>query len=352
MDILKEVMETPKKMLDVNNEAGNDSGHATESDDGEVISEDSLKRSDLGVDDEPPELQIVWPNIFKFIILHGLALYALTLLPSISLATWAWLIGSYIFAGLGITAGAHRLWSHRTYKARLPLRLVLVLANTMAGENSIYTWTRDHRTHHKFSETHGDPHNAKRGFFFSHMGWLCVRKHPAVTKAGRTISMTDLEADPLIMTQHRHYLKCFLVAAFLLPSLIPTLWGEDIVTAYFISVLRYVAVLHFTWLVNSAAHMYGMKPYDSSIGPVENMGVSVLALGEGFHNYHHTFPYDYGTSEWGLRLNVTTRFINAMAKLGFAYDLRTASPSVVAARAARTGHPELTRQGMAAKKSS
>ena len=116
MDILKEVMETPKKMLDVNNEAGNDSGHATESDDGEVITEDSLKRSDLGVDDEPPELQIgksfihlydpidfvltVWPNIFKFIILHGLALYALTLLPSISLATWAWLIGSYIFAGL------------------------------------------------------------------------------------------------------------------------------------------------------------------------------------------------------------------------------------------------------------
>ena len=71
--------------------------------------------------------------------------------------------------------------------------------------------------------------------------------------------------------------------------------------------------------------------------------VSVLAMGEGFHNYHHTFPYDYGTSEWGLRLNVTTRFINAMAKLGFAYDLRTASPSVVAARAARTGHPELTR---------
>merc|ERR1712032_1470821 len=142
------------------------------------------------------------------------------------------------------------------------------------------------------------------------------------------------------------------VAAFLLPSLIPTIWGEDIVTAYFISVLRYVAVLHFTWLVNSAAHMYGMKPYDSSIGPVENMGVSVLALGEGFHNYHHTFPYDYSTSEWGMRLNMTTCFINAMAKLGLASDLRTASPSVVAARAARTGHPELTRQGMASKKAS
>ena len=64
-------------------------------------------------------------------------------------------------AGVGITAGAHRLWSHRTYKARLPLRLLLVAANSMAGENSIYTWARDHRTHHKFSETDADPHNAK-----------------------------------------------------------------------------------------------------------------------------------------------------------------------------------------------
>ena len=63
--------------------------------------------------------------------------------------------------GLGITAGAHRLWSHRTYKAGNMLRLVLVAANSMAGENSIYTWSRDHRTHHKYSETSADPHNAK-----------------------------------------------------------------------------------------------------------------------------------------------------------------------------------------------
>ena len=137
----------------------------------------------------------VWPNIFKFIVLHGLALYALTLLPGVCLATWAWLIGSYIFAGLyivpimppdpdimsglGITAGAHRLWSHRTYKARLPLKLVLMLANTMAGENSIYTWTRDHRTHHKFSETHGDPHNAK------------VRQETILTTLSLYLSVTE-----------------------------------------------------------------------------------------------------------------------------------------------------------------
>merc|ERR1719245_2067127 len=118
---------------------------------------------------------------------------------------------------------------------------------------------------------------------------------------------------------------------------------ESIKVGFFISVLRYVCVLHFTWLVNSAAHMFGMKPYDKRIGPVENMAVSLVALGEGFHNYHHTFPYDYSTSEWGFRVNLTTGFINLMAKLGQAYKLRTANPLTVAARAARTGQPELTR---------
>ena len=81
-------------------------------------------------------------------------------------------------------------------------------------------------------------------------------------------------------------------------------------------VVRYVLVLHATWLVNSAAHMFGMKPYDTKIGPVENMAVSVLAMGEGFHNYHHTFPYDYSTSEWGRQFNITTAFIDLMAGIG------------------------------------
>ena len=83
-----------------------------------------------------------------------------------------------------------------------------------------------------------------------------------------------------------------------------------------VTVLRYVSVLHATWLVNSAAHMFGMKPYDTGIGPAENRAVSLLALGEGFHNYHHTFPYDYSTSEWGLQFNMTTAFIDLMAGIG------------------------------------
>ena len=320
-------------------EAGIDSGHATES--------EEEQNDEKIIVEEPYTREIVWPNIIKFIILHSLALYGITILPSLSWQSWLFLMVTYQVSGAGITAGAHRLWSHKTYKAKTPLRLFLAIANSMAGENSIYVWTRDHRTHHKCSETVGDPHNASRGFFFAHMGWLLVRKHPAVIRAGKTINMADLETDPIVMFQHKHYIPCFLISSFILPTIIPHLWwGESLTTAYFMSVVRYVAVLHFTWLVNSAAHFYGMKPYDVTIGPTENMAVSVLAMGEGFHNYHHTFPYDYSTSEWGFSFNVTTLFIDAMAAIGQAYDLRKATEATVNARAARTGVPYLTKQGI------
>ena len=121
-------------------------------------------------------------------------------------------------------------------------------------------------------------------------------------------------------------------------------WGESLLAAYFIAVVRYVGVLHFTWLVNSAAHMFGGKPYDVNIGPSENMGVSVLAMGEGFHNYHHVFPYDYRTSEWGgVSANMTTVFLDVMAALGQVRDRKTARPETVITRAKRTGDVKQTR---------
>lgn len=73
----------------------------------------------------------------------------------------------------------------------------------MAAQNSIYEWVRDHRVHHKYSETDADPHNSKRGFFFSHMGWLMMKKHPDVIKKGSTLDMTDVMNDPIVRFQRR-----------------------------------------------------------------------------------------------------------------------------------------------------
>merc|ERR1719431_1025886 len=210
--------------------AERDSGHVSESDD--VL--DFVENEKTG-EIEPYSIEIVWQNVAKFVILHTLFFYSFTYLPSMSFNMWVFLLIQTQFSGAGITMGAHRLWAHRTFKAKLPLRILLTIANSMAGQNSIYVWSRDHRTHHKYSEQMGDPHNPKRGFFFAHMGWLLVRKHPAVIRAGKTINMADLEADPIVMFQHKHYIPCFLTASFIFPTIIPTLcWGESLTTASFI----------------------------------------------------------------------------------------------------------------------
>ncbi|XP_044156067.1 acyl-CoA desaturase-like [Bufo gargarizans] len=286
-----------------------------------------------------PPRKIVWRNVILMALLHFGALYGLSFLPATKPATIIWALVCFMLSALGVTAGAHRLWSHRSFKAKLPLRIFLAVVNTMAFQNDIYEWARDHRAHHKYSETDADPHNAKRGFFFAHIGWLLMKKHPDVIEKGSKLDLSDLYADEVVMFQRRHYKKLILVMCFIFPTVVPWyFWNESLYTAFYVpGLLRYTLVLNATWLVNSAAHMYGNRPYDKNINPRENKFVAIGAFGEGFHNYHHTFPYDYTSSEFGIRYNLTTCFINLMCFLGLASDCKKASKETVIARQQRTG---------------
>ena len=118
---------------------------------------------------QPYRRQLVWRNIIALAFIHIIGLYALTLLPSCKLATMYWGYFVLMFASLGVQTGAHRLWAHRSYSAHWSLRLVLSLLHVTALQNDLYEWCRDHRVHHKWSDTDADPHNANRGFFFSHV---------------------------------------------------------------------------------------------------------------------------------------------------------------------------------------
>ena len=193
------------------------------------------------------------------------------------------------YSGFGITVGVHRLWSHRSYSASFPVRMFLMLCNSIANQGSIYHWARDHRVHHKYSETDADPHNAMRGFFFAHMGWLYVKKHPEVIRAGKELDFSDLHEDPVVMFQKKLDPFFTLYMCFVFPAQIAVkFWGESFWPAFFVAgALRYMMVLHFTWLVNSAAHLYGDHPYDVVSYPSENPYVSFFAVGEGWHNWHH-----------------------------------------------------------------
>ncbi|XP_013790384.1 delta(9)-fatty-acid desaturase fat-6-like [Limulus polyphemus] len=278
------------------------------------------------------ELPLVWTNVTIFIFLHATAL--LGLYVGVTQPTWqGWVLAvvSCFLSCLGTTAGAHRLWSHKAYSAKLPLRIFLMLLFSLAGQNDIYEWSRDHRVHHKFSETNADPHDINRGLFFAHMGWLMRRKHPNVIKKGKTVDCSDLLEDPVVRFQRRFYVPLAFLCGFIIPTLIPVLcWGERVWFAFVTNgVARYVVSLHLTWLINSIAHWRGNKPYNRFLTAVESANITWWALGEGFHNFHHSFPNHYAASEYGWKHNFTKMFIDIMAKLGQAYNLKTVPDEVI-----------------------
>ncbi|XP_012259113.2 acyl-CoA Delta-9 desaturase-like isoform X2 [Athalia rosae] len=294
------------------------------------------------------EWKIVWHNVIAFLYLHLGALYGIYLFfVSAKLLTFVWTMTVASTGAVGITAGAHRLWAHRAYKAKWPLRVLLMICQTMAFQNHLSEWVRDHRVHHKFTDTNADPHNAKRGFFFSHIGWLLVRKHPDVITKGATVDVSDLEKDPVVVWQRRLYVILMPVFCFLIPTWVPChFWGETAMNSWYCAaVFRYTLSLNLTWLVNSAAHIWGMKPYDDSISPTDDFLIAVGAFGEGWHNYHHVFPWDYKAAELGnYRANFSTALIDFFAWVGWAYDLKSVPIEMVNKRAARTGDGSRTRQ--------
>ena len=174
---------------------------AVESETTHSVSDTSFGETDRGT--PSPTQQIVWLNVCLIAALHLMALHGLYLIPSAIPWTWFWSVLLFLWGGMGVTVGAHRLWTHRTYKATWPLKLYLMVMNCFAAQNDIFEWARDHRVHHKYSETDADPHNAKRGFFFSHVGWLMMKKHPDVIKMGKQLDLSDLYEDKIVMFQRR-----------------------------------------------------------------------------------------------------------------------------------------------------
>ena len=205
--------------------------------------------------------QFKWFNLTWLITIHLYAIYAyaVTLLYPVKSPTIAWAALLACFSGFGVSAGAHRLWAHRAFKAHWLLKLFLVILETMAVNGSCFSYARDHRNHHKFVDSNADPKNARRGFFFAHIGWWCVKKNEQVIIYGRKLSHKDLMDDTLIVIQHKYYIPLVILWALIFPVLLPYFaWNEDLLVAFNVCVvLRIVFVLHHLFTVNSIAHIFG-----------------------------------------------------------------------------------------------
>jgi stearoyl-CoA desaturase (delta-9 desaturase) len=253
-------------------------------------------------------------------------LAALVLVPWYGLTqgytAWAWvsLVGFLFACGISITAGYHRLWSHQTYQAHVAVRWVLAIFGAMALQNSILIWASQHRRHHLFvDDVDQDPYSAKRGFWFSHMGWI-LRDYPS----GRNdfSNARDLQRDPVVAFQHRHYLALTLATNIGLPLALG--WAVGDVWGVFLlgGLLRLVINHHFTWFINSLAHLWGTQPYTDENTARDNPVMAFLTYGEGYHNYHHIFQNDYRNGVKWWQYDPTKWLIAALSWVGLATNLK------------------------------
>lgn len=267
---------------------------------------------------------IIWTNVLLFSITTlvaavGVPWYAL----SIGFG-WSEIVATVIclgYCGMSITAGYHRLWAHKTYEAHPFLQWVFAIGGAFALQNSALHWSADHRVHHRHVDNNDkDPYSAGRGFWYSHIGWM-LRDYPGVEKPDYN-NCRDLQKNPIVMWQHRNYLWLTIATNFGIPLLLGIISGNVLGMLLSAGVLRLVLSHHFTFFINSLAHIWGKQPYTDQNSARDNGVLAFLTYGEGYHNFHHIFESDYRNGIKWYQFDPTKWFIKTASWLGLTRNLR------------------------------
>jgi len=239
-------------------------------------------------------------------------------------STWAWaFFGIFlILNGIGIGSGYHRLWSHRTYEAHPALKWILAVMGGMSIQNSIIIWSARHRIHHRdVDDNDKDPYSIGRGFWFAHIGWM-LRDYPSGTIDYSVVR--DLEKDPVAAWQHRWYWTLVWTTNLALPLFLGWLTGDVMGMFLLVGVARLVVSHHFTFFINSLAHMWGKQPYTDENTARDQHFLALITYGEGYHNYHHLFQSDYRCGIRWWHLDINKWFISTCALLGLVKNRKRA----------------------------
>jgi stearoyl-CoA desaturase (delta-9 desaturase) len=270
---------------------------------------------------EKPNAKIgkpVWYAVTIIVtVIHIVSLLALMFYTPAKKTVWL-VILTWIFGGLGITMGYHRLWSHRAFKAHPVVRFALAMTGVMAFQGSIKWWSLRHRLHHRYTDTEHDPYDATRGFWYSHMGWLFER--PEYTRM-KWIDKSDLDADPVVRFQHKNFPLLSILLGFVLPTILGFTWGDALGGFLYGGYVSRIVIWHSTWLINSLAHSWGEQEFSTENTSRGNLVLALLTFGEGHHNFHHEFPRDYRN---GIRIDdydPTKWVIAFLSYFGLTYGL-------------------------------
>lgn len=270
---------------------------------------------------------LIWLNVLVFSITFavaaiGVPIYAFTV--GISAGLWWSALALFIFSGLSITAGYHRLWSHRTYDAHWSVRFIFALGGALALQNSALHWSSDHREHHKHVDhDDNDPYSASRGFWYSHIGWMLREYQP--DKYYDYNNVKDLQRDKIAMWQHKYYLPLTLFMNIGVPIIIGLFFGQVFGALLVAGFLRLVVNHHTTFFINSLAHIWGKRPYTERNSARDNGALAFVTFGEGYHNFHHIFSGDYRNGIRWYQFDPTKWLIRGMSYVGLAKNLKRAS---------------------------
>ncbi|THX15574.1 hypothetical protein D6D13_02006 [Aureobasidium pullulans] len=264
--------------------------------------------------------RIDWVNVIFLIVLPAWAAYQALYTP-LRINTLLLSVFFYSFTGISVTAGYHRLWSHSSYSASWPLRLTFALGGAAAFQHSIRWWATKHRAHHRFTDTSKDPYAAHLGFWHAHMGWLVFKQDQKII--GR-VNVYDLDQDRIVMWQHKYLLPLQLLLGYALPiSIAHYCWNDIRGGLIYASILRIFLAHQATFFVNSLAHYIGDKPFDDRHTPCDSLITALFTFGEGYHNFHHTFPNDFRNAiEW-WQYDPCKWLIAGWKSAGLVWDLKS-----------------------------
>ena len=259
-----------------------------------------------------------------FLSVHIGAIYALTISPSPFALFMVFLM--YFIRMFGITAGFHRLFSHRSFKTNRAFQFFLAYAATCSAQMGPIWWASHHRHHHKYTEQIEDPHTPTlKGFFWAHVGWIMS----PVNSPTKEEYVGDLMKYPeLKWLDKYHYFAPF--------SLVILLYGlgefmavnyaqyntngmELVLWGFFVST---VLLYHATFMVNSVCHVFGHRTYDTKDGSVNNFLVAILTLGEGWHNNHHAFPNSEKQGHKWYQIDISHYILWCLSKIGVVWKIR------------------------------
>ena len=239
----------------------------------------------------------------------------------------------------GISAGYHRLFSHRAYATGPVLRWLLLVLGAASFQTSALTWASTHRRHHRHVDHTPDPYNSTRGLWYSHVGWVLER----LPESKERVPVPDLESDPLLRWQHRHTILIGACAGLVVPGLIGWTLGDFWGGFLFGGPLRLFFSYHLTFSINSFVHKFGTQPYSERNTSRDSRVIALLTMGEGYHNYHHTFPLDYRNGARWHEFDPTKWTVSCWESLGLAWNLKRTPFDVVARARLRTDQARVGR---------